>query len=101
MFLIALFDDFGFTNLTGVDYSEKSVELSQKITDKRYGESNIIKLKQGDAFQEDDQGVYDVIHDKGTFDVIYMMQEDNNHDYVKAMHYRMKLIESSRLIITS
>ena len=30
-----------------------------------------------------------------------MMKEDNNFDYVKAMHYRMKKEETSRMIITS
>ena len=49
----------------------------------------------------EDQDTYDVIHDKGTFDVVYMMKDDNNHDYVKAMYFRIKKNDTSRLIITS
>lgn len=47
-----------------------------------------ITIKHGNVFDYEDKEQYDLIHDKGTFDVIYMMKEDNNFDYVKAIHYR-------------
>ena len=33
--------------------------------------------------------MYDVIHDKGTFDVVYMHPDLSNADYAKAMRFRM------------
>jgi hypothetical protein len=66
-----------------LDYSEKSVELSKKIVERLFGEDSGIEVKQGDAFEMEDEGEYDLIHDKGTFDVVYMMKEDNNQDYVR------------------
>ncbi|CAI2378187.1 unnamed protein product [Moneuplotes crassus] len=102
-FLIACREELDLENLTGIDYSEKSIELSQKILNAKFGDDNIITVKQGDAFEylEEEKEKYTIVHDKGTFDVIYMMSEDNNHDYVKAIHFRMKPEENSRLIITS
>ena len=100
-FLCVLFEKKGFTNLTGVDYSERSITLSKKIAHKMFGEKNKIVIKEGNAFDFRDKHEYDIIHDKGTFDVIYMMKEDNNQDYVKGVHYRFKPNDNSRLIITS
>ena len=39
-FLIAMYEEHGFDNLTGVDYSEKSVELAQMIVNKMLEERN-------------------------------------------------------------
>ncbi len=33
--------------------------------------------------------MYDVIHDKGTFDVVYMNPDLSNDDYAKAMRFRL------------
>ena len=33
--------------------------------------------------------MFDIIHDKGTFDVVYMNKDLDNGAYAKAMHYRL------------
>ena len=34
-------------------------------------------------------GVYDIIYDKGTFDVVFMNHELSNADYARGMHHRL------------
>ena len=34
-------------------------------------------------------GKYDIIHDKGTFDVVFMNKDLSNTDYAKAIHHRL------------
>ena len=41
------------------------------------------------AFDLKDEGKYDIIHDKGTFDVVYMNHELSNSDYAKAIYHRL------------
>ena len=71
-------------NLVGMDYSDNSISLAKKVQQKyienteeteKKKQFESIQLKQEDAFQLVDEGKYDIIHDKGTFDVIYMNQE--------------------------
>ncbi len=52
------------------------------------------------AFDHVDQGKYDIIHDKGTFDVIFMNKDLDNQAYAQAIRYRLKE-GSGRFIITS
>lgn len=63
-----------FTNLTGVDYSEKSIELAQKIA-KDQGHN--ITFKVADLLSEDptaELGKFKVCHDKGTYDAVSLME---------------------------
>jgi len=36
-----------------------------------------------------DEGLFDIIHDKGTFDVVYMNKDLSNSEYARAMHHRL------------
>mmetsp|Transcript_4684 Transcript_4684/g.3940 ORF Transcript_4684/g.3940 Transcript_4684/m.3940 type:complete len:126 (+) Transcript_4684:14-391(+) len=54
-FLIACRDELGFNNLKGIDYSDKSILLSQKILDSKYGSDNVIVVEQGDAFDHPEE----------------------------------------------
>ena len=58
----------GFTNLTGVDYSESAIKLSQEISDERESEAVFKVMDLLDPSQITQ--TYDVILDKGTFDAI-------------------------------
>lgn len=63
--------------LTGVDYSEHSIEFAQKIA----GENLVEKIEfiRSDLLDLEDpfygQGQYDIVLDKGTFDAILLNQE--------------------------
>ena len=48
-----------------------------------------------------EEGRYDVIHDKGTFDVVYMNKDLDNTLYAKAILHRLKNSPESVFIITS
>ena len=47
-----------------------------------------------------DENVYDVIHDKGTFDVVFMNEELDNKGYARAINHRLKK-ETGIFILTS
>ena len=57
-----------FTNLTGIDYSIKSIELARKVC------SNVenLELQQQDIMEENKsfEGKFSIALDKGTFDAI-------------------------------
>jgi hypothetical protein len=42
---------------------------------------------------------YDIIHDKGTFDVVFMNKDLNNSDYAKAMHHRLSKSNNKAVFI--
>ena len=48
-----------------------------------------------------EEGAFDVIHDKGTFDVVFMNEELDNKAYAKAIRFRLKPSSESIFIITS
>ena len=48
-----------------------------------------------------EEGQYDVIHDKGTFDVVFMNEDLDNKAYAKSLCYRLKKSKESVFIITS
>lgn len=61
--------------LVGIDYSDWSVALCKKIQEARaedYERAKEIVFRFENAFDLLDGGEYDVIHDKGTFDVVVM-----------------------------
>ncbi len=47
-----------------------------------------------------DENAYDVIHDKGTFDVVFMNEDLDNKAYARAINHRLKK-EHGIFIITS
>lgn len=97
MMLIELSND-DFTNLTGVDYSEKSIAFAKKIAaDQNHSQINFKVL---DILAEENSlGTYQIVHDKGTYDAIALMENAVEHrkTYVKNIS---KLVEDL-FIITS
>lgn len=67
----------GYTQLKGIDYSEQSIKLSQKIreSDESFA---IVELEYQNAFDKLEESKFSIIHDKGTFDVIYMNKDLSN-----------------------
>ena len=54
------------------------------------------------AFDLIDEGNYDIIHDKGTFDVVLMNKDLSNTDYAKAMQHRLsKTNDKAVFVLTS
>lgn len=90
-----------FTNLTGVDYSEKSIELSRKIA---IDQGHNITFKVADLLSEDpaaELGQFKVCHDKGTYDAVSLMEgaKEKRKLYIKNV---ASLMENDGLfIITS
>lgn len=55
----------GYTNLTGVDYSPKAIELSKNIAK---DQDIAITYKVADLLQDKlDLGCFQIVHDKGEF----------------------------------
>ena len=79
---------FDQSKMVGIDYAESSIKLANAIKAKQ--EMTSITFRFENAFDFIDKEVYDVIHDKGTFDVIVMNPDLSNTDYAKAMRYRLK-----------
>ena len=64
----------------------------------------MVEFKFDDAFamREEDRDKYDVIHDKGTFDVVFMNKDLSNELYAKAMRHLIRESNpDSILVITS
>ena len=91
----------GFTNLTGVDYSEKGVELAQKIAKDQNHE---ITFKVADLLTDESVaslGKFKICHDKGTFDAISLMEnaKEKRISYTKNVNQLME--NNGFFIITS
>nr|CAH7748609.1 unnamed protein product [Callosobruchus chinensis]CAH7751045.1 unnamed protein product [Callosobruchus chinensis] len=96
MFLIELSNE-GYSNLLGVDYSEKAVELSRKIAnEKGYN----ITYKQADIL-EGLKGTFKVIHDKGTYDAISLSENSKNNRQKYIVNVQNMMSDDSFFIITS
>ncbi|XP_042219637.1 EEF1A lysine methyltransferase 2-like [Homarus americanus] len=94
----------GFTNLTGIDYSQEAIELARTIA----AEKKVnIKYEQVDLINDEDKekiktSEFDVTHDKGTYDAVSLCPEDPKSkrlSYIKAVHRITK--ENGLFIITS
>lgn len=73
MMLVELSSE-GYTNLTGVDYSEKGIELASKIAK---DQKHDITYKVSDLLSPscvDELGRFDICHDKGTYDAVSLME---------------------------
>lgn len=97
-----------FTNLVGMDYSEKSVELANNIKNHKIEEgeqefNNItfyqedIKSPLSNVDYENDK--FDLIHDKGTFDAFMLNKSNSNIHYSNYIFYKLK--KTGVFIITS
>lgn len=91
----------GYTNLTGVDYSEKGVELAQKIAKDQNHE---ITFKVADLLSDESVANLDkfkICHDKGTFDAVSLMEgaKENRATYIQSVN--VLLDEDGLFIITS
>jgi SAM-dependent methyltransferase len=115
-FLCKLFKR-GYTNLDGMDYSEASIELSKNILKEKLNtnnendnendnEANINDVKGINLYVEDisnpnintDQ-LYELIHDKGTFDAFLSKKENKADTY---LNYIIKKAQNKCIfIITS
>ncbi|XP_050728354.1 EEF1A lysine methyltransferase 2-like [Eriocheir sinensis] len=81
----------GFTNLYGIDYSQKAIKLAQAVAAQK--EANIT-YKHFDIINPDGESLvpneYDLCHDKGTYDAISLCPDDPSGKraaYVKAVHH--------------
>lgn len=87
-------------SLKGIDYSQASINLVKRIQANKEGSQILFEFQ--NAFDLVDEGVYDLIYDKGTFDVVYMNPDLSNKDYAKAMYHRLsKTNPKACFILTS
>jgi EEF1A lysine methyltransferase 2 len=101
MMLIEMSEE-GYTNLTGIDYSQKSIEFARKITSDR-GLSNI-HLKVIDLLDlncTNELEIYDIVHDKGTFDAIGLMEKSEEKKQVYVRNVVRLLKDDGFFLITS
>ncbi|XP_034480083.1 EEF1A lysine methyltransferase 2-like [Drosophila innubila] len=101
MFLIALGNE-GFTQLTGVDYSPKAVELAKGIAK---DQSLNITYDVADLTQSEapELGTYNIVHDKGTYDAVSLCPDNPKEKRTNYLETVSKLLqdEESLFIITS
>merc|ERR1711935_986809 len=95
-------DEFGFSNLTGVDYSQASIDLARKVCNSIDG----LTLRQHDLMASVKSGEYDskfkMALDKGTFDAISLCPVDKKQSMEKYVeHVKEMLSENGHLLITS
>jgi len=87
----------GYSNLTGLDYSPKAIDLAKAVAEKqglqiKYFVNNVL---------EGLENTYDIIHDKGTYDAISLNEDSkkNRHKYIKSIETSLK--DNGYFIITS
>uniref|UniRef100_A0A182NGY3 Protein-lysine N-methyltransferase n=1 Tax=Anopheles dirus TaxID=7168 RepID=A0A182NGY3_9DIPT len=92
----------GYTNLTGIDYSPKAIELSKTIC---RDQELPIKYKVVDLMSETEVkalGEFKVVHDKGTYDAISLHPNDaktmRTH-YIRHVHKMMR--DDGLFVLTS
>lgn len=100
MMLIELAQE-DYTNLTGVDYSEKSVELAQRIaTDQKHN----ITYKVADLLSDesiDQLGKFKICHDKGTYDAVSLMEGAKEKRLIYTKNVANLMEDDGVFIITS
>lgn len=87
----------GYSNLTGIDYSENAIKLAKSVADKykvniKFEFNNIL---------EGLPGQYDIILDKGTYDAVSLSSDakHNREMYIKHVHDALE--NNGLFIITS
>lgn len=78
--LFLLRSEGGFTGpMLGIDYSTASVELAERIAVQRGFGASEIRFREWDIlgreWEEGEEGVWDVVLDKGTFDAVSLSAE--------------------------
>ena len=107
-----IYNEVANVTLKGMDYSPESVTFSVQVRDTYSAKEDIseglrsdfakILFEVQDAFELMEQGQYDIVNDKGAFDVVFLNHELNNNEYVRAMHHRMNQDNPNAIfIITS
>ncbi|XP_053663711.1 EEF1A lysine methyltransferase 2 [Anopheles marshallii] len=92
----------GYTDLTGIDYSPKAIELSKAICQ---DQDLNINYKVVDLMSESEVtalGKFKVVHDKGTYDAISLHPEDSKQmraSYITNVHRMLK--DDGLFILTS
>lgn len=96
MLLLELANE-GYTNLHGVDYSQKAIELAKSIAEKHKISVNYSTCDILEGLNDD----YDVIHDKGTYDAISLSENAsvNRNKYIESICKHLK--SDGYFIITS
>lgn len=89
----------GFTNLTGVDYSQAAVELAKAIAEKQ--ELNIDYHKFDILSEENisNLGPFKIIHDKGTYDAISLCPDDTRKKRLKYIDNIWHLMNQDGLLV--
>jgi len=90
----------GFTNLMGVDYSEKAVDLARKVLDNN--DLPNVKLEVCDILDNMLSHDFKLVHDKGTYDAISLNPEnptEKRQKYIENIH--RILLPGGYLILTS
>ncbi|XP_062549889.1 EEF1A lysine methyltransferase 2 [Armigeres subalbatus] len=91
----------GFSNLTGVDYSPKAIELAQSIAKDQELD---IAYKVVDLLDESEVaglGKFNVVHDKGTYDAVSLHPDDSKRmreTYIKSV---VQLLHDDGLFIVT
>lgn len=83
-------EDFGFTNLTGIDYSPSSIKLAAQIC------PNLAdQLFQADILKSDERfaAKYKIAMDKGTFDAISLTPSDKETAIAKYSQNVAQMLE--------
>ena len=83
-------EDFGFTNLTGIDYSPSSIKLAAQIC------PNLAdQLFQADILKSDERfaAKYRIAMDKGTFDAISLTPSDKETAIAKYSQNVAQMLE--------
>ena len=92
----------GFTNLIGVDYSPKAIELSQSIAN---DQELSIQYKVADLLSDTEMellGLYKIVHDKGTYDAISLNPDNTKLRRIQYIDNIYKILDDDGLfIITS
>lgn len=90
-----------YTNLTGCDYSEKSIELAKKIAK---DQNHDITFKIADLLTEAsvlELGKFRIAHDKGTYDAVSLMEDAKEKRIVYAKNVANLMEDDGLFIITS
>ncbi|CAH0770599.1 unnamed protein product [Bemisia tabaci] len=91
----------GYTNLTGVDYSQKAVDLAKAVV--KAQDIECIKLESCDILSDEfPSKQYIVVHDKGTYDAISLCPDNASAKRKKYMVNVSKILAPEGVfIITS
>lgn len=100
--LLALAEE-GFQKLTGVDYSQKAIDLAREVLDnEKHLEVELLAYDIVDPAKTSDDFKFKLAHDKGTYDAISLNQDnpkEKRQKYIENV-YNI-LLDDGYLILTS